>query len=166
MYVTNLVFPPTSKPIHPAGFGYLIPRPIDGYASKENSQGVLGVIFDSASLSEQDSDKRYTKMTIISGGPYSPSTSPDVPFLLATIRGHLGASYEIPDPIYSEVTERRECIPLYEVDHLEWVDNLKRSLQPFGKKLHIIGACIDGVSVPDCVEQGRKTVQDILEYSP
>jgi len=51
---------------------------------------------------------------------------------------------------------------LYEVGHLDWVEELKRSLQPFGQRLHIIGAGIGGVSIPDCIEQGRKAAKDIV----
>lgn len=123
---------------------------------------MLGVIFDSVSLSEQDSDKGYTKMTVISGGPYSTST-PDVDALLEQIRVHLGSEYEVPVPVYTKVVECRECIPLYEVGHLDWVQEMRGSLQGYGQRVHVIGAGVGGVSVPDCVEQGRKAARDILE---
>jgi len=165
VWVTNFIFPLTKKPIHPAGFGYLIPRPLDGYmATAKNEQGMLGVIFDSESLSEQDSVKGHTKMTVISGGPYvsSLTTKPDVEAILNDVRDHLGADYEIPDPIYTRVAECRECIPLYEVGHVDWVEELKAVLQNYGQRFHVVGTSIGGVAVPDCVEQGRRAARDVI----
>jgi protoporphyrinogen/coproporphyrinogen III oxidase len=166
VYVTNFIFPVAEKNvIHPPGFGYLIPRPPEGYIpTAENRQGMLGVIFDSESLSEQDSVKSHTKMTIISGGPYFsllPST-PDVEAMLNDVRSHLGADYEIPDPVFTKVTECRECIPLYEVGHVEWVEELESALQAYGRRLHVIGSSIGGVAVPDCVEQGRRAGRNVV----
>lgn len=122
---------------------------------------MLGVVFDSVSLGEQDSDQRYTKMTVISGGPYA-LPSPNVDALLDAIRVHLGSEYEVPTPVYTKVTECRDCIPLYEVGHLDWVKELKGSLISYGERMHVIGAGIGGVSVPNCVEQGREAARDIV----
>lgn len=159
IHVTNFIFPPSEKPLHPLGFGYLIPRPADGYESEENSQGMLGAIFDTVSMGRQDTADGYTKIGIISGGPYSSaSTGPDVDVLLGDLRKHLGARYDLPDPVYSMTTECKECIPLFEPGHLKWVEKLKGTLKYYGEnKVQIIGAGIGGVSIPDCIEQGRSS---------
>ena len=157
VHVTNFIFPFSKKPLHPLGFGYLVPRPAEGYDSEENSQGMLGTIFDTVSMGRQDTASGYTKMGIISGGPYhSASTGPNVDILLEDLRNSLGNRYELPDPIYSVTTECRECIPLFEPGHLKWVEKLKGTLKCYGEnKVQIIGAGIGGVSIPDCIEQGR-----------
>ena len=163
IHVTNFIFPPSEKPLHPLGFGYLIPRPTDGYESEENSQGMLGTIFDTVSMGRQDTADGYTKMGIISGGPYrSASTGPNVGILLNDLRKHLGSRYNLPDPIYSETTECGECIPLFEPGHLKWVEKLQGTLKYYGEnKVQIIGAGIGGVSIPDCIEQGRSSSVEI-----
>jgi oxygen-dependent protoporphyrinogen oxidase len=101
---------------------------------------------------------------VISGGPYLSSSSPqpDVEAILNDIRDHLGADYEIPDPIFTKVTERRECIPLYEVGHVEWMDELKEVLHTYQHRFQVIGSSIGGVAVADCVEQGRKAAKDLI----
>jgi oxygen-dependent protoporphyrinogen oxidase len=161
--VTNFIFPPSKTPIHPLGFGYLVPRPTEGYESDENSQGMLGTIFDTVSMGRQDTADGYTKMGIISGGPYpSVSTGPNVDVLLRDLRKHLGDRYYLPDPIYSMTTECKECIPLFEPGHLKWVEKLKGTLEYYGEnRVQIIGAGIGGVSIPDCIEQGRSSSVEV-----
>ena len=163
IHVTNLIFPPSRKPLHPLGFGYLIPRPVEGYESEENSQGMLGTIFDTVSMGRQDTAGGYTKMAIVSGGPYSSaSTGPDVDVLLNDLRSNLGNRYKLPDPIYSMTTACEECIPLFEPGHLKWIEKLKDTLKHYGEnRVQIIGAGIGGVSIPDCIEQGRSSSVEI-----
>jgi len=124
---------------------------------------MLGTIFDTVSMGRQDTADGYTKMGIISGGPYrSASTGPNVDVLLRDLRKHLGNRYDLPDPIYSMTTECGECIPLFEPGHLKWVEQLKRTLKYYGEnKVQIIGAGIGGVSIPDCIEQGRSSSVEI-----
>jgi protoporphyrinogen/coproporphyrinogen III oxidase len=163
IHVTNFIFPPSKEPLHPLGFGYLIPRPAEGYESDENSQGMLGTIFDTVSMGRQDTADGYTKMGIVSGGPYnSASTGPNVDLLLDYLRKNLGNRYELPDPIYSTTTECKECIPLFEPGHLKWVEKLKGTLKHYGEnKVQLVGAGIGGVSIPDCIEQGRRSSVEI-----
>lgn len=163
VHVTNFIFPPSERALHPLGFGYLIPRPAEGYESEENSEGMLGAIFDTVSMGSQDTAEGYTKIGIISGGPYpSVSTGPHADVLLRDLRKHLGDRYDLPDPIYSMTTECEECIPSFEPGHLKWVEELKDTLKYYGEnRVQIIGAGIGGVSIPDCIEQGRSSSVEI-----
>lgn len=114
-------------------------------------------------MGRQDTASDYTKMGVISGGPYdSASFSPNVDVLLNELRKNLGNRYELPDPVYSVTTECKECIPLLEPGHLKWVEKLKRTLKFYDEnKVHIIGAGVGGVSIPDCIEQGRSSSVEI-----
>lgn len=136
---------------------------MEGYESDENSQGMLGTLFDTVSMGRQDTADGYTKMGIISGGPYaSASTGPDADVLLRDLRKHLGDRYDLPEPVYSMTTECKECIPLFEPGHLKWVEKLKGTLKYYGEnKVQVIGAGIGGVSIPDCIEQGRSSSVEI-----
>ncbi|KAF8916439.1 hypothetical protein CPB85DRAFT_1289731 [Mucidula mucida] len=151
--VINFVFPVPSSSIHPPGFGYLIPRPLEGYTS--SSPGILGVIFDSCSLSSQDSPSasaNFTKLTVMLGGPY-PSTA-DVPDVLKHVASHLGKT--LPEPVLTKVNRHVDCIPTPTPGHLERVVEMRRAIkEQWGGRFEIAGAGVDGVSLVDCVESGR-----------
>ena len=160
MTVVNLVFhlhPSSSLPLHPDGFGYLVPRPVDGYSAAKGS-GILGCVFDSSSTATQDTPG-IVKMTVMLGGPYIPgSTSPpqvDIPTLLSELSDQLGRP--LPSPLFVKVHSNTRCIPLYAVGHLQRMEELKSALvsEPWNGRMEVVGAGVGGVSVGDCVEAGR-----------
>ncbi|KAH9478720.1 Protoporphyrinogen oxidase [Psilocybe cubensis] len=190
VHVVNMVFPLPPKDIHPEGFGYLIPRPPDGYpdASNPSASGVLGTVFDSCSLYEQDfprtenyyNNASHTKLTMMTGGPYSKpplpphlsSSETDVmpPFirnLLDQLKTQLGK--ELPDPVYWRIWNNEACIPTLLPGHLERMEEMRAQLglsstpgsfdrDSGGWKAHlaVVGAGVGGVSVGDCIEAGRQ----------
>ncbi|KAH8103023.1 Protoporphyrinogen oxidase [Cristinia sonorae] len=166
--VVNIVFPPTTFPIHPPGFGYLVPRPRDDASKEEidDHAGVLGVVFDSCALPEQDlypspDSPRFTKVTMMLGGPHvfshtAESVKPDR--LLRILTRHLAPSHPLPDPVLIRAHHLTGCIPTPAVGHLQRVQELKAFLQEsemWQGRLEVVGAGVGGVSVPDCIEQGR-----------
>ena len=208
--VVNLVFPnnppnsstaesttPTTiTPLHPPGFGYLIPRPEHGYdrslASEpqlgreggeeehapahehEPELGILGVVFDSASLPEQDHDDenhadaaKFTKLTVMLGGPYLPahetsslSDAQLVEAALPRISSHLG--HALPRPVHYAVHRNAGCIPTYLVGHTARMRELRRALhERWGGRMKVIGAGVGGVSVSDCVKAGRQAASEV-----
>lgn len=77
--VLNLVFPPSSRPRHPPGFGFLVPRPPNGYPTSPTFEGpdgqpilqnVLGVVFDSFSDENFNPVTQPTVMTMMMGGAF------------------------------------------------------------------------------------------------
>ncbi|TRM61835.1 hypothetical protein BD626DRAFT_631469 [Schizophyllum amplum] len=164
--VYNLIFrTDTPTPIHPTGFGYLIPRPPGGYTHPEaNSEGILGCVFDSCALGAQDhmpGPTRYTKMTVMAGGPYMAGSAyqggpPALDAVLRALAGHLDWP-TVYEPVFSRVRENRECIPVPAPGHLERMAELKRALlgEEWRGRMEIVGAGVGGVSVGDCVEAGR-----------
>jgi oxygen-dependent protoporphyrinogen oxidase len=188
VHVLNLVFPGPPSQIHPSGFGYLIPRPREGYPSHatDAQPGILGVVFDSCTSSEQDQPNlspedwyykgTHTKISVMLGGPYPlyiPSTTPDfppstttpidIPYHIQVIINHLSTHFNhtLPAPTYYHLWRNTDCIPTYLPGHLERMNEMKSILQRdisqggWGGKLQVIGAGVDGVSVPDCVLAGR-----------
>ena len=171
--VVNLVFPPTSRPIHPDGFGYLIPRPSTDYPA--SSLGMLGTVFDSCALPTQDrllplsasasstpSPSGFTKVTVMLGGPYgaptpAPSSAAFLPTLLDTLRRHLGRAEPLPEPCLVRIREHKDCIPTPTVGHTARVAELTAAVRErWGPNAAVIGAGVGGVSVGDCVESGRR----------
>jgi oxygen-dependent protoporphyrinogen oxidase len=200
--VLNLVFPnnppknstaePTiTTPLHPPGFGYLIPRPERGYDSflapepqprrepapePEPELGLLGVVFDTAGLPEQDHDgenhadaAKFTKLTAMLGGPYlftreetSSSLSDEelVEAVLRRVSSHLG--HTLPPPVHYAVHRNAESIPTYLIGHTARMEELRRALhERWGGRMKVIGAGVDGVSVSDCVKAGRQAASEV-----
>jgi protoporphyrinogen/coproporphyrinogen III oxidase len=118
-------------------------------------------VFDSCSVDAQDQPRgQLTKLTVMLGGPY-----PQVPqigdtaslglLLLGTLERHFGRS--LPRPAHVEVTHNQHCIPVPTPGHLHRMGELREVLEkdPWNGRLEIIGAGVGGVSVADCVQQGR-----------
>ena len=200
--VLNLVFPTTtstpngstgeaatSTSLHPPGFGYLIPRPEHGYSEpgredeEELGPGLLGVVFDTASLPEQDHDAAndaasvgFTKLTAMLGGPY-PSPHPRDPSssssesesesdaqLVAAVLPHISSQlgHALPPPVHYAVHRNVESIPTYLVGHTARMEELRRVLsERWGGRLKVVGAGVGGVSVADCVKAGRQAAFEV-----
>lgn len=179
----NLLFPGPPSALHPPGFGSLIPRPspssfsssppTDAYAdsAQANPLGVLGTVFDSCALPTQDTGAPTTKMTMMLGGPYysaRPSlapahsaTEPDPEFvraLLDALAHHLGRPRaSIPAPLLVRVRTHVDCIPTPTPRHEARMAQLRRAVRElWGEAAEVIGAGVGGVSVPACVEAGRR----------
>ena len=200
--VLNLVFPnippnsstaepTTTTTLHPPGFGYLIPRPEHGYdgsltpesqsgrepvPAPEPELGLLGVVFDTAGLPEQDHDSenqadaaKFTKLTAMLGGPYlsarEESSSPlsDAQLVEAVLRrisSHLG--HALPLPVHYAVHRNAESIPTYLVGHTARMGELRRALnERWGGRMKVIGSGVGGVSVSDCVKAGRQAASEV-----
>jgi oxygen-dependent protoporphyrinogen oxidase len=172
---------PTPTPLHPPGFGYLIPRPEHGYPEpgqedeEEPGPGLLGVVFDTASLPEQDNDAAndaapagFTKLTAMLGGPYPSSLSGSesesdaqlVAAVLPRISSQLG--HALPPPVHYAVHRNVESIPTYLVGHTARMEELRRALsERWGGRLKVVGAGVGGVSVADCVKAGRQAAFEV-----
>lgn len=155
--VANVVFPPTPphQPIHPEGFGYLVPRDADGHVE------VLGTVFDSCSLGAQDeygsaNAARFTKLTMmVRPSPSSPALTVDR--VLEHLTKHLQPPIPLPDPVFFQAHTMHNCIPVPTVGHLQRMQELQEAIRrDWGGRLEVIGAGVGGVSVPDCIDQGRR----------
>lgn len=154
--VVNLVFSscPSERPLHPPGFGYLIPRPMSGYDA--TNPGILGTVFDSSALSRQDRGG-FTKLTVMLGGPHPLTEShTSLPVIMKHLSSHL--SRALPDPLLVRVHSQASCIPTLTVGHLERMGELKAVLAgaPWEGRLEVVGSGVGGVSVGDCVEAGKR----------
>ena len=170
--VLNLVFaaPPPPRVLHPPGFGYLVSRPEEGYDTPTSSgPGLLGVVFDTCSMPEQDGDDdgRFIKMTAMLGGPYAAATAPEEPpsallaSVLPLISAHLGGD-PLPPPVHYTVHRNVESIPTYLVGHTARMEELRRVvLERWGGRVEVVGAGVGGVSVSDCVKAGRQAAFQI-----
>ncbi|KAH7339268.1 hypothetical protein B0J17DRAFT_694571 [Rhizoctonia solani] len=150
VHVVNLVFAPNDNPIHPPGFGYLVPRPKAGYESADSP--VLGCVFDSVAPSPH----RPTVVTLMLGGPFPIQSTPlSLDAVLSLLATHLGHN-RLPEPIAYRYHVQRDCIPSPLVGHLDRMSELRQAVeQGWGDRLQIIGSGVGGVSLGDCVRDGR-----------
>lgn len=99
------------------------------------------------------------------GGPYPQPLLPQIRdsdndeavggLLLRTLERHFGR--RLPRPAHVEVNHHQECIPVPTPGHLHRMDELRGVLkrEPWNGRMEVIGAGVGGVSVADCIEQGR-----------
>ncbi|KAK9765718.1 oxygen-dependent protoporphyrinogen oxidase [Basidiobolus ranarum] len=158
--VVNLSF--SGKDVLPIqGFGYLVP-PIE-------KEPVLGVVFDSSNLPEQDRGKDITRITAMMGGhrfrelfgePETASKEQILEMAKSTISRQLGIQKE---PIETQVSVLPECIPQYLVGHQERLVKTNSDLKElYPDQLSVTGASYLGVSVNDCVASSYELVNSLV----
>ncbi|THH10335.1 hypothetical protein EW146_g8401 [Bondarzewia mesenterica] len=162
-----------TTPLHPPGFGYLIPRPADGYeaGAKGDESGLLGVVFDTASLGEQDAAlegdgaDKFVKITAMIGGPYPLEPAQlELESVLKTIARQLGRDGGLPKPVHWEVHRNVGSIPTYTVGHVERMEEMRRvAAQKWDDRLVVVGAGVGGVSVGDCAKAGREAARGLIK---
>lgn len=182
----NLVFPAPPSEIHPAGFGYLVPRTADSSIFGQsdapqvnpNPDGIIGVIFDSTSMTGvEDSPliaSHFTKLTVMMGGPHwssyssdpsskgsPPLSVPDSSELAGKAMKHLKKVFpSIPEPVLTEGHIAKDCVPTYLVGHGERLRQLHEHVKKsaWQSKLVLLGSGYGGVGVNDCVGMAEQTV--------
>ncbi|KAI0312854.1 hypothetical protein OF83DRAFT_1046453, partial [Amylostereum chailletii] len=148
----NLVFPIARlpAPLHQPGFGYLVPRALTGYGAGAGTVGMLGVVFDSASLAAQDralpavavtdapeppfsppAPAPFVKVTAMVGGPHpAPAADADARALVAAVVGEMAVQLgrALPAPVAYKVHRNARSIPTYLVGHVERMGEMRRAL--------------------------------------
>ncbi|MGG4497899.1 protoporphyrinogen oxidase [Brevibacillus reuszeri] len=64
-------------------------------------------------------------------------------------------------PDFYKVTRLQNAIP-YVVGHLDWVRDVKGKIQSSLPGVLLAGASYSGVGVPDCIDQGKKAVSELI----
>ncbi|KAI9007219.1 hypothetical protein BC832DRAFT_614448 [Gaertneriomyces semiglobifer] len=161
--VVNMAFRGTHHTVLPInGFGYLIP-------ATEHTTPVLGTVFDSCAVPEQDNGHE-TRLTVMLGGHKfdaffgtadndvsSSSTAASLydrvkETAVHAVQHQLGVNDQ-PEVVNAVV--HRQCIPQYRVGHNETLQNLHAELRADFPGLSVVGASYCGVSVNDCVKVAR-----------
>lgn len=176
--VLNLVFPPTDKPIHPPGFGFLVSRPEAGYPQEPTTltssgkpilQNLLGVVFDSMVDPEHDHQTQPTIMTLMMGGPfplYNPqpgslTLSPEnLQIFLDTLEHYLDCG-PLPTPLLNAFHTHYNCIPTPKpgapMAFREVLNAAKKG--EWGPRLQLIGSVGGsvGVGLRGAIDSARST---------
>ncbi|MFY3791755.1 protoporphyrinogen oxidase [Ureibacillus sp. MALMAid1270] len=66
-------------------------------------------------------------------------------------------------PEFTVVSRWKESMPQYEVGHETRMETLKNKLHEQYPNISLVGSSYEGISIPDCVAQGRKSAEEMLE---
>lgn len=66
------------------------------------------------------------------------------------------------NPLFTVVTRWKQAMPQYTVGHDARLLQLKQELYNEFPYIKLIGSSYEGISIPDCVEQGRNAAQEML----
>ncbi|MBM6617185.1 protoporphyrinogen oxidase [Bacillus suaedaesalsae] len=66
------------------------------------------------------------------------------------------------DPDFIEITRWKESMPQYMVGHKERVEKMKAGVREKLPNLYVTGSSFEGLGLPDCINQGKKVVDEIL----
>lgn len=67
-------------------------------------------------------------------------------------------------PEFYVISRWKDAMPQYTVGHLERIHQLRNEANAQLPGIFFAGSSFEGVGVPDCIEQGEKAVQDVLDY--
>ncbi|KAI9020481.1 hypothetical protein DFJ74DRAFT_607583 [Hyaloraphidium curvatum] len=173
--VVNLAYVGSPEELLPVqGFGFLVPiRSMLGGGAEPpgGSLPALGVIFDSCAVEAQDDGvavhgKPVTRLTVMLGGHAFESLfgDPDradrgqiLERAREVVRRSLFGGSE-PELAASMVSVQKDCIPQYYLGHDHKLARMRELLGPggeWGGKLSVCHASYTGVSMNDCVLNGR-----------
>ncbi|KAJ8325721.1 condensin complex non-SMC subunit Cnd1 [Batrachochytrium dendrobatidis] len=175
--VVNLVYKGADAlPVQ--GFGYLVPR------SETANTDIIGCIFDSSALPDQDSPQDFTRLTVMMGGHmfakkfgFAPNDKENADLVsgnqlsrklekiaVETVQAHLNIPVEKLDAVKAVVL--KECIPQYQVGHADRVARLMKYMESdYSGRISLCGSSYYGVGVNDCVHGSRMAVSRLLELN-
>lgn len=67
-------------------------------------------------------------------------------------------------PEFYKVTRWRKAMPQYIVGHNQWLQNLRNGLNRDLPGIYLAGASYEGVGIPDCIDQGKTAVENVIKY--
>ena len=68
-------------------------------------------------------------------------------------------------PLYAEVYRWDQGMPQYTSGHLDRLHKIRTALLSF-KGLYLTGAGYEGIGIPDCIQAGTRTAEELLEAFP
>ncbi|ASN06567.1 protoporphyrinogen oxidase [Virgibacillus necropolis] len=67
-------------------------------------------------------------------------------------------------PKFSVITRWRNARPQYTVGHTERITKIRGKMAEMLPGVYLAGSSFEGVGIPDCIEQGEKAVDNVLEF--
>jgi protoporphyrinogen/coproporphyrinogen III oxidase len=67
-------------------------------------------------------------------------------------------------PTFTHITRWQKSMPQYAVGHVDWLKRLEETCRDQLPGFFPVGASYSGIGIPDCIDQGKQSVQDTLHY--
>lgn len=138
------------------GFGFLVPR--------TERIHLLGTLFSSALFPGRAPRGRQLLTSFIGGTFQAGAVEWSDERLWDTVCGELKRVLQVsssPEPV--TIVRHPRALPQYVIGHERWVAAVREELKRT-PGLFLAGNYLDGVSVPACIEQGRRTARAAAEY--
>ncbi|MEK5100145.1 protoporphyrinogen oxidase [Bacillus sp. FSL W8-0848] len=68
------------------------------------------------------------------------------------------------EPEMTCITRWNEAMPQYHVGHKKRIKEVREGLQASYPGIFVTGASFEGVGIPDCIDQGKQAVKDVLAH--
>lgn len=139
------------KVLKQEGFGYLVPS--------SQKQDILGIVFDSSALAQQNGHDNETRLTVMLGGMHyseieNLSKGEIKEKAFRALRKHMGV---IQEPEAFHVTLAKHAIPQYIVGHEARIRRIEKRLdKASNSRIVLLGNALRGVSVNDCISEAKK----------
>ncbi|WP_179966062.1 MULTISPECIES: protoporphyrinogen oxidase [Lysinibacillus] len=67
------------------------------------------------------------------------------------------------EPLFTVVSRWKESMPQYTVGHDQRMEEIKHQLYSEFPNINLVGSSYEGISIPDCIAQGKKAALEMLE---
>ncbi|MEO4054559.1 protoporphyrinogen oxidase [Solibacillus sp. CAU 1738] len=67
-------------------------------------------------------------------------------------------------PLFTVVTRWKQSMPQYTVGHEKRLKSMRQEMRKMFPQVQLVGSSYDGISVPDCVEQGKSAAKKMIDY--
>lgn len=151
--VVSLGYPLSAFPTPPSVQGWLV-----------CDQGpVSGVTLSSVKFADRAAADRVLLRAFVPGKRGPMVDAPDAE-LLETVIGHVREHLQVSgDPELVRIDRWSKVMPMYTVGHLDRVRAVDESLARDWPQLAVAGSALHGVGVPDCVADGRRRADLVLD---
>lgn len=66
-------------------------------------------------------------------------------------------------PVFTNVSRWKQSMPQYTVGHEKRTEEIKQQLYELFPKVKLVGSSYEGISVPDCVAQGKQAAYEMID---
>jgi|LADL02.1.fsa_nt_gi oxygen-dependent protoporphyrinogen oxidase len=140
-----------------SGFGFVIP-------STEN-RDISACTWSSIKFDNRAPDDHLLLRCFVGGPGKEAMVELDDEELVRTAHKELSLILDLnADPVFTRVYRWEKANPQYEVGHLERVQEIFSTCLQEIPGIYLTGSAYEGVGIPDCVNQGKKTAAQLLEY--
>lgn len=144
-----------------------VPRPLDGFgfvAPAVERRKLIGCTFTSMKFPGRAPDAAVLLRAFVGGALHRPMFDLDDGAMIRMVRGELRDLLGIhAEPMFSAVHRFRQAMPQYHVGHLKRLEaiDVKLARHP---GLFVTGNGYRGIGIPDCVHQGERVAERMVEY--